>query len=135
MKRIVDNLTAYLFEEKNNRKEYHIAAIVKGGKTIVVSLNQPAIRLGYEDHSHAEMNAINKFIKYIRLPTSELKKCSLVVIRIRKGRIVGSKPCYHCSRKINTSPLKAVYYSNNLGEIIKQKPDILFNDHVVRGNR
>jgi hypothetical protein len=68
--------------------------------------------------THAEVDVINKLIKYKNLP----KSIDLLVIKINiNNELINSKPCYHCIkfiiRKHREINIKNIYFSNENGEI------------------
>lgn len=65
---------------------------------------------------HAEINAINNFIK--KYDKSLLQKCELYVVRIGPSNnnnsiLKYSKPCINCQKIINKFNIPKIYYSTN----------------------
>lgn len=81
---------------------------------------------------HAEISALNK------LKNKNSKKCkkiNLLVIKVSyTGKVGNSKPCIKCVEKMYCLPIdkgysiKNVYYSDENGQIIKNKIQTLIND-------
>jgi deoxycytidylate deaminase len=101
----------------NNGRLYHLAAILRRGKTVVkigenTFKTHPRFKRVYPDgtcgsHMHAEMNVL-RFAK----PGDTLE-----VIRFTKtgGRAM-ARPCEHCMRHIREAGIKKVRYTNSEGE-------------------
>ncbi len=61
---------------------------------------------------HSEMDAILKFSG----PVSELKKCSIVNVRLNRfGRILMSKPCKFCNKLLNFFEFRNIFFTTNNG--------------------
>ena len=57
-----------------------------------------------------------------KIPRCLRKKLEMFVIRVNnKGHLVNSKPCNSCIYYMQLYGIKSVYYSNDGGEIIKEK--------------
>lgn len=71
-----------------------------------------AIQYGKNEWSvylHAEINAIRNALKRHNL--SVLSNSTLVVVRIKAGKLAYSKPCIGCQRAINEFNIKRVVWS------------------------
>jgi len=101
----------------NNGRVYHLAAILKRGKTVVkvganTSKTHPRFQRVYPDgttgsHMHAEMNVI-RFAK----PGDTLE----VIRFLKTGGHAMAKPCEHCMKHIRDAGIKKVRYTNPSGE-------------------
>jgi deoxycytidylate deaminase len=59
-----------------------------------------------------------------------LKKLNILVIRVNsKNELVNSKPCENCIYYLRLYGIKNVYYSNENGEIVKEKITDIENEH------
>ena len=59
------------------------------------------------------------------------KKLEMFVIRVNQmGDLVNSKPCNTCIYYMQLYGIKSVYYSNEDGEIIKEKINNITADHM-----
>ena len=61
------------------------------------------------DTGHAEMAAVQNFLK--NRPYSELSTCNLMVIRVKSGQLVNSRPCQYCDTVLTKLKLKSITYS------------------------
>jgi len=114
-----------------------------GGKNAAIGMNSSRkIHSGSISTRHAEIDAMLKLPSQRR--KARLVKVSLVVIRINhSGELKSSKPCVHCLKRLQYLYLLGyklcnVYYSNEYGNIVKEKYlDLLMSEeqHVTRGNR
>ncbi len=65
-----------------------------------------------------------------------MNKVTMVVIRIKPDGTLGlSKPCHHCTIKLKEYGVGKVYYSNENGFLVKEKPSNMENSYVTLGNR
>jgi deoxycytidylate deaminase len=107
----------------NNGEPYHLACILKRGKTIVrIGTNSKKThpRFGRffksgpkEVHTlHAEMDVL-RFSK----PGDDI-----IVLRFRaNGSLAMSKPCECCQRHISKSGIRRVHYSDTSGDIVRMR--------------
>ena len=59
------------------------------------------------------------------------KKLEMFVIRVNQmGDLVNSKPCNTCIYYMQLYGIKSVYYSNEDGEIVKEKLNDITADHL-----
>ncbi len=59
------------------------------------------------------------------------KKLEMFVIRVNQmGDLVNSKPCNTCIYYMQLYGIKSVYYSNEEGEIVKEKLNDITADHL-----
>ncbi len=59
------------------------------------------------------------------------KKLEMFVIRVNQmGDLVNSKPCNTCIYYMQLYGIKSVYYSNEEGEIVKEKINNITADHM-----
>ena len=64
------------------------------------------------------------------------KKLEIVVIRVNnKGQLLNSKPCNSCLYYMKLFGVKSVYYSNENGDIIKEKVNNIEVEHQSVGHR
>lgn len=59
-----------------------------------------------------------------------MKGISIIVIRWNGAQMKGSKPCKHCCYYMKTLGVKKIMYSNDSGEIIKEKVNSIENTHM-----
>ena len=65
-----------------------------------------------------------------KIPRCLRKKLEMFVIRVNsKGNLVNSKPCNSCIYYMQLYGIKSVYYSNDGGEIIKEKLNDIESTH------
>lgn len=117
----LSNHIACIFYKKNNNFFKIFTGI---NNYIHINKNQCTI--------HAEIAALNK-LKILK--TNKFKKINLLVIKVSNtGKIGNSKPCIKCIEKMNNLPIskgyciKNIYYSNENGNIIKNKIKNLIDD-------
>lgn len=82
---------------------------------------------------HAEIDAIRK-LQPLKIK-KRLEPVNLLVVRIlRNNQLKNSKPCFNCTKKMDQFSqqkgykIKNVYYSNDLGNIIKTSPNKLLDE-------
>ncbi len=64
------------------------------------------------------------------------KKIEIVVIRVNKnGELLNSKPCNSCLYYMKLYGVKSVYYSDENGDIIKEKINQIEVEHNSIGHR
>ena len=131
---------------KGNMNSMHISCLVTGGKTRSIgwnhnrstNSNKPLFSIHAEQHSILkELNkskeySLKKIIKDSgKIPkNTKIKKdvkkifrnTGAIVIRLNKnGELVNSKPCIKCLSYYKFCGIKYVIYSNNQGDMIKEK--------------
>ena len=94
---------------KNHR---HGCVIVRDGEIVSEGFNHQFIHLYHKHSVHAEVDALSK-LKHDR---RYLSKCDMYVVRIGPQKDGGgytklSKPCCDCTKAINKSGLRRVFYS------------------------
>jgi len=64
------------------------------------------------------------------------KKIEIIVIRTdTKGNLKNSKPCTHCLDTLKLFNVKCIYYSNDYGQIIKERLDNLEQHRLSGGQK
>lgn len=110
--------------ENSEHHIYRLGAVIFKGSRILGSghnsfrsSNIPEKYKKYPHTLHAEQAAI-----YSVNDWNTLKGASIVVIRLNKsGNLSKGYPCKYCLNTIRFVGIKNLYYSNRLGEIVKQK--------------
>ena len=102
----------------------HIAFLIKCGKIVHIGTNSckshpETLRYDYKDHQkvglHAELSVCMKSGK------EDLSDFKMVVLRVdRTGKLNNSKPCCGCQSVIEQFNVGEVWYSNAVGEVVKQ---------------
>ena len=71
----------------------------------------------YENSLHAEQAAL------MNIDWNKVKGCSILVMKISpsKGILSMSKPCEICQKLLEHIGIKTIYYSNEKGEIVREK--------------
>lgn len=68
---------------------------------------------------------------YFIIYKNNYKNFILVVIRLDKNNnLCDSKPCVNCLNLIRKSNIKKIYYSDNYGNIIKEKVKNITTNHL-----
>lgn len=105
----------------------HFAIIVKKGcynqYNCIIGENKLSNKCKFIKSTHAEIDALNKFINKID-QSDKKKRYDLLVLRLSKtGKLGESRPCYHCLEKLEKSNINIhnVYYSTKDGAIEKEK--------------
>jgi len=115
----------------------HAAVVMIGGKILSYGFN--SMRGSKTDH--AECSAIRKYmytrgINETTIFKRKFSKLTVVVIRLSCGdNISMSKPCKHCIEYMRKLGIKAVIYSNNNGDMIKENVKKINNKHVCQLRR
>lgn len=92
---------------KSDRPMKHAAFIFKGGAFYAYANNTST--------GHAEANVLRRIEKNKR-------KTVLVSLRVSaSGRLLNARPCPDCWLLIDQWGIKTVFYSDNNGEIVKEK--------------
>jgi len=79
-----------------------------------------------------EKNEISeKDLRYFR---RKLSKWTIVVVRYSQGKLVNSRPCWHCARILKLVGIKNVVYSVE-GGLVKEKMNQFETNHVSTMNR
>lgn len=112
----IDDLMEYA--NKSPLTSKHAAAIVRGHHMMFISSNF-FTTYGCDDgfSFHAEEVVLNKISNYPRFNIRKLSKYTMVVIRTHKNRLVESKPCSECLRKIRNAGIKKIVYSTKEGTL------------------
>ena len=93
-------------KKSKHPKMFHVAIVIKGGKILSIAANS--------ERKHAEDNAIRRMKK----PW----KCKIISLRVNKQNDLRmARPCDRCMKLIAKSGISTVFYSNQEGEIIKEK--------------
>lgn len=124
----------------------HGCVIVKGGK--IISANHNTLRNRWHGTSrcstHAEMATLLSTVKkqcvYINTKIqSKAYNADLYVVRtvIINGEIKlsDSKPCKYCLKMCKNFGVKRIYYSNDNGNIIKEKTRDMISTHISYGQK
>jgi len=108
-------------EAKNsNFYPYHGCVIFKGSKIISIGNNQIRYCNKLNIKYKKWINSLHAEQKAIIFSKKDVKRCSLLVIRInREGELKYSKPCVVCRQFINDMGISKVFYSNKNGEIVQ----------------
>lgn len=107
----------------NSDKHRHISFIIYKNRIVSIGYSQArktdpmAKRYGHRFSSiHSELHSIKKF----PFRPSKLAKCMMVNIRIMANGSIGiSKPCENCQKLLIDFGLKAVYYTNRKGDLVR----------------
>lgn len=90
--------------------------------------------------THAEQDCIQRFSYVIKKGTkkyrniSNVKNYDILVVRISKsGSLVNSRPCDDCIKKLLSLGVNRIYYSNDKGEVIREKLSDMALGHVSAG--
>lgn len=101
-------IATHLAPKSGHRWAKHVAIVVRGGAVISTASNSKSI--------HAEVAALNK------LWPSERRGTKVWSMRMNKrGKFLLARPCYNCERYMRESGVRTVYYTNSVGDIIKEK--------------
>lgn len=121
--KITTNKHSYFFNiakeeaKKSLLNHKHGCVIVYKNKIVSTGYNKCSLNNNKTHISlHAEMDALNKFIKNKKFQNKNIRKnCSLYVIRIQNGsdNLKMSKPCKNCFDNIIKNKIGMTYYSTN----------------------
>ena len=99
----------------------------------------------YTGTIHAEVGALKELLSFVNCrlknlknmkPLKKLSKYSIVVLRVNSnGKLLNSKPCYHCLQILKKIGISKIYYSTEDGEIEVQKIKNMDTDHYSRLKR
>ena len=120
----------------------HVACIIKGKfgrlkNTSILCYGCNMVTTGCNQGVgiHAEQDAINRLKPLAK--RKHLQNIDIFVIRLsKKNKMQNSKPCENCIKNMRLLPerkgyrIKAIYYSNNQGEIVKGSLAKLENDEL-----
>ena len=85
---------------------FHAAIVQKGGAVVSTGYNH--------DWIHAERKALNN------LWPNKRKGCTVWSIRVTAGgRLANAKPCKACELYMVENGIKAVWYSNDTGQMVR----------------
>lgn len=91
----------------------HGCVIVRGDDIVAEGYNHTDVHLYHKFSIHAEVDALSK----VKRDRKYLSKCDLYVVRIGTDRMGNplkySKPCHDCSKAIQKSGIRNIYYSSN----------------------
>jgi len=108
---VTNHLVARLAAKSQHKNHQHVAIVTRGGAVVSVGYNG-----GPNGCVHAEAMALGK------LWPSERVGTKLHSIRLMKsGRMGLAKPCPECQKLIEESGVKAVFYSDNCGNMVHIK--------------
>jgi deoxycytidylate deaminase len=106
--RLMLKLARKLAKKARHNYAFHGVIVQRGGAIVATGYNHHII--------HAEQNAVNQ------LWPSERKGCKLWSIRVTKGgKLAMAKPCADCEEYLRRNGIKAVWYSNDAGQIERMK--------------
>lgn len=92
----------------------HGCVVVKDGEIVAEGYNHHQTHLYHKFSIHAEVHALSKLRKFNK---KFISQCTLYVVRIGTDNMGNplkfSKPCKDCTRAIEKSGIKRVYYSSN----------------------
>lgn len=111
---------------------HHICIILHNERFLVAGIS----RRHDESDSHAETNAIRELTELQRRNRHEtMRGLTLVVARVKKGRLRESKPCAKCCAAIRAARVfKDVCYSTASGCIETMRACELQSDYVTTGD-
>ena len=111
-------LTAKKQALKSSEPNRHGCIIFRRNKVLSLGYNKSKTHTVASNHYskclHAEIDAI------VSCKDKDLQGSELLVCRVYKrpeGKLGMSKPCKHCMDIINSSGIKKIHYTNNLGEV------------------
>jgi len=133
--RIFRFIPLLLQNAKNNSMSYNHSAVLFNKKEVYLGINNNRSyiqRKHINPSTHAELDTFKHLNKKMKLQRS-FRKYSILVIRINNsGQICYSKPCANCIRELREHQIKYIYYSDHQGNIIKEKTNVIHNDHVSK---
>jgi tRNA(Arg) A34 adenosine deaminase TadA len=111
------------FEEaaSSNYTRHPVGCVIFKGKNIAVSSHNsvrasrkvPKRFKEFEESLHAEASAIIKAKR-------NLTGYSILVIRVRNGKLMNSKPCEMCQGFLDHVGIRRIFYSTNEGTIVEE---------------
>lgn len=114
----------------------HAAALIFGNIIYSSGINKYIKKvkdknnISYYKTIHAEINVFQNF------PKKKVKGMDIIVIRINKNLILkNSRPCNQCIDKLQKIGIRNVYYSDDNGNIVCEKVDVMEKLHVSSGSR
>jgi deoxycytidylate deaminase len=97
-----------LLPKATHKCHKHAAVVYRGGAIVAMGYNH--------DEVHAEVSALNK------LWPSERRGTRVVSIRMSKGgNLRLAKPCVDCEAYMRANGVKMVIYSDNNGNMVKER--------------
>ena len=70
------------------------------------------------------------------VPKRRRGKLKMLICRINsEGKIVGSKPCYHCIQQMRKIGIYQIYYTNDEGNLVAERVSNITNSHVCNSER
>jgi deoxycytidylate deaminase len=82
---------------------------------------------------HAELSAALKIKSSIQKMPGGV---DIIVIRINnKMELKNSRPCNNCIEKLKSIGIRRVYYSNEIGEIVREDIDTMEKIHISYGDK
>ena len=122
METLKQNIIEKAIEEAKISKCYpqHGCVIFKGSRIITTGFNEIRYcnRLNYKYRKW--INSLHAEQKAILFSKNDLKRCSLLVIRLNAhGELKYSKPCKVCQGLIANVGINKVYYSDKNGSIVQ----------------
>lgn len=123
-------------KNKSNLLQNHCALVIKNGKPVIYGVNHDRSymkkKLIYS--FHAETDALHRYCKMIHKNTN--LNVDVFVIRIDKNnKLKNSYPCNSCIRRFYDIGVKNIYYSNEDGNIVKERVCNLENRFFTSGDR
>ena len=140
MSRLINNLIQHISIERKGNFQ-HFSCIYKNGKCLYRGYNH--LRNSYNGKcicysTHAEMDVLHKVLKGCKLqPFKDIIDLSdyiIVVARINNdGLIRNSRPCNQCLETMVKYRIKRIFYSNDNGTFISEKPESMEHLHTSSG--
>jgi tRNA(Arg) A34 adenosine deaminase TadA len=134
MEFLIEEMKDICFNYNHEVRSKHVAIVIKNTKI----LSEPSFNYLIEnDTIHAEISAMQNFLKKNKKTCDRMiKKISLIVLRVnRYNELVNSKPCYHCLEYLKNIGIKNIYFSDDNGNIIKEKTKYMKTEHITRNRR
>jgi len=110
--------------ERSNFHHRHGCVIFKGDRIISSGFNEVRYCKKLDVRYRKWINSLHAEQKTILFSNADLRRCSLLVVRINNNRqLTYSKPCPLCQNLISEIGITKVYFSGRNGEIRR----LLFN--------
>jgi deoxycytidylate deaminase len=104
--------------QKSEFKHRHGCIIFKGSHIISTGYNKVRYCKKLDKRYRKWMNSLHAEQKTILFTREDLKRCSILIIRInRNNELCHSKPCKLCQSLISDVGINKIYYSDKSGKI------------------
>jgi len=104
--------------QKSNFHHRHGCVIFKNNKIVSVGYNEMRYCKKLDKRYRKWINSLHAEQKTILFTQKNLKRCSILVVRINKeDKLIYSKPCKLCQCLISDSGIGKIYYADKDGEI------------------